>query len=644
MSKPFRVVLIVLASLLGLGLVAVAIVLATFDTERLKPLLIDRVQQDWQRTLAIPGQVRLSVFPKIGVELGEVSLSERNSATTFASARSAQASLALWPLLRGQVVVDRVLVEGLRATLVRGVDGRLNTDDLTGGAAPATPAAPSESTPVRFDVAGLSVRDAAVTVDDRGARRKLIMSGLELETGRLAPGAAGDLRLQGQLKSEPAAVDLAIALDARLTIDTVQRRHKLDDIALKVDGRLAGQPGASLSLGGALLADLQAERIGLSGLKLQASWPRAAGGPLQLQASGEATALLDKQTLDARLAGTIDQSRFEARIGMPRFAPAAYTFDLKVDRLDLDRVLAGGGEASPAGTAAEETPIDLSALRTLDAKGQLRIGAVQVAKMQATELRAELRAAGGRLEIAPIAASLYQGRLAGAMTIDARATPRLGLRQTLTGVQLGPMLKDALGRDSLEGRGDVTLNVAAQGATVSALTRALGGDARIALRDGAVRGINVAQVIRSAKARLGGGSGEQTGEGSRTEKTDFSELTASFQIDRGVARNRDLLAKSPLLRITGEGDVDLAAQRLDYLVKATVVTSLKGQGGPELESLSGQTVPVRLNGPFDAIGWRIDFEAMAKEAVKQKIESRKDEAKEKLRETLGDALKGLFGK
>jgi AsmA protein len=264
--------------------------------------------------------------------------------------------------------------------------------------------------------------------------------------------------------------------------------------------------------------------------------------------------------------------------------------------------------------------------------------------MQATELRAELRAAGGRLEIAPLGASLYQGQLAGALTVDARAVPRIGVRQTLTGVQLGPMLKDALGRDSLEGRGDVGLSVSAQGATLAALKRALDGDARIALRDGAVRGINVAQVIRSAKAKLGGGSGEQTGAGSRAEKTDFSEMTASFKIDRGVARNQDLLAKSPLLRITGEGDIDLAAQRIDYVVKATVVTTLQGQGGPELQALSGQTVPVRLSGPFDAIGWRIDFAAMAKDAVKQKIESRKDEAKEKLRDKLGGALKGLFGK
>ena len=433
-------------------------------------------------------------------------------------------------------------------------------------------------------------------------------------------------------------------MQGRLRLDPGQQRHGLEDFALSLNGRLAGQAGASLTLAGAVDADLKAGRIALTGLALDAAWPRAEGGPIQLSAKGQASAMLAKQTLDARLSGTVDQSAFDARIGMTQFSPAAYTFDVKVDRLDLDRVMAGGASA-PAGSAAPgETAIDLTPLRDLNAQGQLAVGELRVAKMQLSKLRTALRAAAGRIELNPVAAELYGGQLGGSVALDARATPRLSLRQSLTGVQIGPMLKDALGRDSLEGRGDVNLDVAAQGGTVSALRQTLAGSARAELRDGAVRGVNVAQAIRRAKARLGVGGGEQAGAGSRTEKTDFSELSASFRIERGVAHNDDLLAKSPLLRITGNGDIDLGTQRVDYLVKATVVTTLQGQGGPELQSLSGKTVPVRLTGPFDTIVWRIDFEAMAKEALKQKIEARTEGAKDKLREKFGDKLKGLFGK
>ena len=123
-----------------------------------------------------------------------------------------------------------------------------------------------------------------------------------------------------------------------------------------------------------------------------------------------------------------------------------------------------------------------------------------------------------------------------------------------------------------------------------------------------------------------------------------------------MAHNEDLDAKSPLLRVGGRGDVDLGAGRLDYLVKVTVVATLEGQGGAELQALRGQTVPVKLSGPFSAIDWKIDFGAIAKDAARQKLEDKlggplEDKAKEKgkaleqeAKRQLGDKLKGLLGK
>ncbi|MGE5648765.1 MAG: AsmA-like C-terminal region-containing protein, partial [Bacillota bacterium] len=139
------------------------------------------------------------------------------------------------------------------------------------------------------------------------------------------------------------------------------------------------------------------------------------------------------------------------------------------------------------------------------------------------------------------------------------------------------------------------------------------------------------------------------------EKTDFSELSGSFRIANGVAHNDDLSIKSPLMRIGGSGDIDLGAERLDYLVRATVVQSLQGQGGPELQALRGVTVPVRLSGPFAALGWRIDFAGMASELAKQRIDEKKEEVKSKaqkaleeekakVQDQLKDQLKGLFGR
>lgn len=136
-----------LAAVAGLLLAAVAFVALTFDAEDFKSLAIERVQREYQRTLAIAGEVELRFLPRLEVELGAVSLSESGRGEPFASVQSARVSLAPWPLLRRQLVVDRLQVQGLRATLVRHADGRTNVDDLLGergapGAAPAAPVRP----------------------------------------------------------------------------------------------------------------------------------------------------------------------------------------------------------------------------------------------------------------------------------------------------------------------------------------------------------------------------------------------------------------------------------------------------------------------------------------------------------------------
>jgi hypothetical protein len=125
--------------------------------------------------------------------------------------------------------------------------------------------------------------------------------------------------------------------------------------------------------------------------------------------------------------------------------------------------------------------------------------------------------------------------------------------------------------------------------------------------------------VRNVKAKLGAGDAEQAA--NQAEKTDFSELTASFIIKNGVAHNGDLSAKSPFLRISGEGDVNIAEDSLNYVVKAAVVASTAGQGGKERAELTGLTLPVRVYGPFDGIKYKMEFSQMLSGANKEALKA-----------------------
>ena len=234
-------------------------------------------------------------------------------------------------------------------------------------------------------------------------------------------------------------------------------------------------------------------------------------------------------------------------------------------------------------------------------------------------MRVDLRAKDGKLTVDPLSANLYEGSTKGAISVDAN-TNRFAVKQTLSGISIGPLLRDAAQKDLLEGKGNVALDVTTQGNLVSAMKKALNGKAQLALKDGAVKGIDLAGAVRSAKSMFGGKDAEGTA--SRSEQTDFSELTASFDIKDGIAHNDDLSLKSPFLRVTGAGDVNIGADSLDYVVKTAVVGSMAGQGGKELAELKGLTVPVRVSGPFTAIKYKVRVQPDVRAARSSRKRSR----------------------
>ena len=206
---------------------------------------------------------------------------------------------------------------------------------------------------------------------------------------------------------------------------------------------------------------------------------------------------------------------------------------------------------------------------------------------------------------------------------------------------INPLMKDAIEKDLPEGRGNVAVDVTTAGTTVAALKKGLNGTASMNLRDGAIKGINLAKTFRETKAVFTTRK-DAVQQAKQTEKTDFSELTGTFRIANGVARNDDLSMKSPFIRLGGAGDINIGEDRMDYLAKASVVASAGGQGGKDLDHLKGMPVPVRVSGPFDKLSYNIEFGGLVAEAAKAKVE-------EKLKETVKggkpeDMLKGLFKK
>jgi AsmA protein len=227
----------------------------------------------------------------------------------------------------------------------------------------------------------------------------------------------------------------------------------------------------------------------------------------------------------------------------------------------------------------------------------------------------------------------------GTATVDANNN-KISIKQNLIGVALGPLLQDYMQKDLVEGKGNVLINVATEGNLPSALRKALNGTAKVELKNGALKGIDLDEVLRNPKELLAKKDDADRG-ADQSKKTSFTELAASFDIKSGVAHNEDLVARTQTLKLTGAGNIDIGESAVDYLAKATLMGS---KGG---ESKSG-TLPVRISGPFDALKFKLELSAFATEAVKQEVEKKKEEVKEKVKQQatdkVKDKLKGLLKK
>ncbi|QKO21695.1 AsmA family protein [Rhodoferax sp. BAB1] len=655
MNKTLKALLIALAATVVLLLAVAAFIVATFNPNDYKPEIIKLVKEETGRTLSIPGEIRLTLFPRIGADLGQLSLSEPRSEQVFAAAQQVKVSVALLPLFSRKVEVDRVLVDGLSVKLLRDRQGRFNFDDLLSRGAPSaapsgTPASTAPATLPLLNIGGITLSKASLDYRDAASGQQLTVSNLNFSTGPIAEGQKSRLDFSAGIQGTQPALALQLTLQSDFRPALAEQKVRFENLSFKLGGSAAGQRELQLKLGLAGV-DASAHRIEATGLSLDLTAPNPAGGTLSLKAQGQASVDLAREAVQLALDGTLDSTTLALKAGVQKFAQPAIRFDLALGDLDADRYLPKGqpaaAPAAGAPAAGPEPVIDLAPLRGLDLNGALKVSSLKIMNLKAASIRLQLKAQGGRAELKPVTATLYGGGVNGNLYADAGGGQRLGAKLDLRGIQIGPLMKDALGQQPLEGRGNVALDLTTGGNTVSQFKQNLNGTAGVQLADGALNGIDIAGALRNVKAKLGGSAPQ--GQATAQQKTDFTEFIASLKISNGVARNDDLSAKTPLLRLGGAGNIYLAEDRLDYTVKATVVPTLQGQGGPELEQLKGLTIPVRLTGPYSAIAWKIDFGSVAsqrkaelKQETQQKLDAKKEAAKEQLKDKAGDKLRNLL--
>ncbi len=455
--KASRVAAIVLGGIVALPAAAVILIAAAFDASQWKGEIARLVQDKMQRSLKIEGELSLSLFPDIGVRLGRTTLSEHRSEQVFASLEKGRISLRLLPLLTGRVAADTVELDGLKARLVRFKDGRLNIDDLLARDDRAPPprfdiagvklangelAWRDEVTGAALTIVGLTLAagrlaNAAADTFDLSARLAGNNPGIAAQFKAAGQyrydldlksygGAKLDLRLTGDV-ADLKALELGLtaamlqfdaanglaadslqltakggsAFEAKLALPYLAAKSQsLQSGGLVLDfAARQGETTVQGRLASALSADPEKQTVELPAIsgELAVAHPQLPMGRVRLPLAGGLRADIGGQAATLHAHSQFDGSRIAARVDISHFSPLALGFDLDIDRLNVDKYLPPKGAA--AGEKAPEKPIGFPALMGLNASGTVKIGQLQAANVKAGNVRLEVRAANGKLDV-----------------------------------------------------------------------------------------------------------------------------------------------------------------------------------------------------------------------------------------------------
>ena len=683
------IVSLFVASSLVLGLTAASSML--FERIGLTQAIEAAVFDATGHRLEIADEPRLRLLPRLVVELGPLTIDAgQDGQAPLAQAALLRIRIAGLPLLTGRAELLEVTLDG--AQLSAPADRAGGDPDHENAQPVETPPAPNAGQPLirnahlqlRYPNGGTSwslfaLGDGPIQAGSAGQLDAVIeLAGAEPTLqGTLQLSATVEpsadltmLRIAGlQLRGSDLAVGegrgLALALDADIEYRFADHGWRVDDLVLTsgtlhIDGDLALAPSEH--------APVISGRFEIAGFDLRAWMQQHGFGPgrgslstLRCAAARGRFVLDGDDLLLEPAALRIDETNaagaLSAGLGpIPKIALA-----LSIDGIELDPYLA----PEPAGdqnrtlplsnpapdpsaslargvdcTLPTDSPIPAVDLPLLPADAELvahiEAGMLKVDRLRYGQLAVEIQGQGALVGADVEAADFYGGQLAARLERDARTAnaPRQTLRGRVADIDVAALMTDLQGVAPISGIGNISAELAGSGLDAAAIKADLSGTVAVEVRDGRLLGLDLAPLVTAA----GGDAADAAA------AAEFSTLSATATGSGGQFVSKDIDARSPMLRVSGQGRFDVPAETLDLDLQAVFVDPPEGRG---LSGLGGIRVPVRVAGDWQQPAWRPDLGPALREGARRLLNSNRDALKQLEDRTgikgLEQGLRGLLG-
>ncbi|MCH8100046.1 MAG: AsmA family protein [Proteobacteria bacterium] len=643
MGRLIKFLAWLVAAAISLFAVAAIAVYLFFDPNDFREDIAWAVKTSIGRELIIEGDISLDLFPSIAIDVGSTSLGNAPGFGDEPMVRFERARLRvkLMPLLlRQEIEVGTAEIDSLVLNLQTDARGLGNWEDLV-SAQEQDSTDDETQTQTAIDIAGLEIRHATIRYRDAGSGDDYTLTETFLSLGRVSGtdtlNIAG-LSIEGTLNGVADAPSLfklqTDGVEIR-TADQVVHIQPLQLTAFGVDMSAQIEP---LSYANDVEVSATIQIAAFSPKSLMQAFgvasPQTADPTALSSVSIDAQAKFTAASIElTNLRISLDDTTLTGSLSVPRSSSGSYRFDLVVDAIDLDRYMEPGAAPAATGEAAPvEIPVDL--IRSLHARGKLRVTTATSAGLVFENVELGLNAAAGRMRIYPIKADFYDGSYDGDVKIDVAApTPVISFNEKIDSVNVAGLAKALFDAENITGTMNGTFNLTGRGDDTEQMLRSLSGKMSIELKDGTFEGTDVWYELRRARALIKGLEAPQPVLPPRTR---FSSVSATGVVTGGVMRNNDLFVELPFMQLKGAGQVDLVAATVAYDLVARVFARpelLQDVTEDELKDFTRAEIPLKVSGSLMSPSIKPDVGKLLRKQVEEKI---KDELMER--------LKGLFNK
>lgn len=581
-----------------------------FDPNDFKPEIVNVVKKQTGRDLIITKDLTWTFFPSIGIELGDITLSnpEGFDNDSMLKINRIVAEVELLPLFSKQVKIAKLNLDGLVVNLETHKDGRTSFDGLQSSATEDKPEQLTDTTASAgslssLDIGGVLITNTQIRISDKQAGTEQVFSLDNLTLGKFSLGEFATLEYRFSAKM----ADMTLMSQGNGSIKISQELNKIQVKDFQITNVITGEAIPNKKLDISLLTQLEI-----------------------LLESKQVHLILDELNADDI------QAKGKLDIAYGHEVPQIIA-TLDLGDIDLDKLLPQTEQVEIAKEtslpAPSQTEPDLSAMKSLNLTMALTAKSIKASNMMTTNWVMDMALKNGILNLKKLNADLYGGKLAVTASLDGRqAIPSYSFKKSVTGVEVRELLKDAADVDLLAGTINLSVTGKGRSLLVDNIKKNLAAKGKFEIADGALYGVNIPQMIREAQATLSGNSSSST---SDEKKTDFTSLTGTFSAVNGIVSNPDLLMSSPLIRLSGAGTANIISEALDYQLTTAVVGSLEGQGGGDKDLLYGIEIPFLITGTLTEPKFALDTAGLFDAKLKQETEKVKDKLKNSLLEKFG---------